>query len=61
MRVYISVDMEGISGVTRWEDVITAGDLHLNTNLTRVDSSCALRGIDKLTWWRAWRSSLRRS
>lgn len=25
MRVYISVDMEGISGVTRWQDVITAG------------------------------------
>jgi D-amino peptidase len=25
MRIYISVDMEGISGVTRWEDVITRG------------------------------------
>ena len=25
MRVYISVDMEGISGVTRWQDVITTG------------------------------------
>jgi D-amino peptidase len=25
MRVYISVDMEGVSGVTRWQDVITAG------------------------------------
>jgi D-amino peptidase len=25
MRVYISVDMEGISGVTRWQDVITSG------------------------------------
>src|SRR4051794_4813538 len=25
MRIYISVDMEGISGVTRWEDVITSG------------------------------------
>lgn len=25
MRIYISVDMEGISGVTRWQDVITSG------------------------------------
>ena len=25
MRIYISVDMEGISGVTRWEDVVTRG------------------------------------
>ena len=25
MRLYISVDMEGISGVTRWQDVITQG------------------------------------
>ena len=25
MRIYISVDMEGISGVTRWEDVIPRG------------------------------------
>ena len=25
MRVYLSVDMEGISGVTRWQDVITSG------------------------------------
>ncbi len=25
MRIYISVDMEGISGVTRWADVVTAG------------------------------------
>jgi D-amino peptidase len=25
MRIYISVDMEGVSGVTRWEDVITQG------------------------------------
>jgi D-amino peptidase len=25
MRIFISVDMEGVSGVTRWEDVITRG------------------------------------
>jgi D-amino peptidase len=25
MRVYISVDMEGVSGVTRWQDVSTVG------------------------------------
>jgi D-amino peptidase len=25
VRIYLSVDMEGISGVTRWQDVITSG------------------------------------
>src|SRR3954465_547313 len=25
MRIYISVDMEGVSGVTRWEDVVKGG------------------------------------
>ncbi len=25
VRIYISVDMEGISGVTRWQDVVTTG------------------------------------
>ncbi|MBI2704137.1 MAG: M55 family metallopeptidase [Actinobacteria bacterium] len=25
MRIYVSVDMEGISGVTRWQDVVTSG------------------------------------
>ncbi len=25
VRIYVSVDMEGISGVTRWQDVITTG------------------------------------
>ena len=25
MKIFISVDMEGVSGVTRWEDVITRG------------------------------------
>ena len=25
MRIYISVDMEGASGVTRWQDVVTTG------------------------------------
>jgi D-amino peptidase len=25
VRIYISVDMKGISGVTRWEDVVTGG------------------------------------
>ncbi len=25
MRIYISVDMEGISGVTRWQDVVASG------------------------------------
>jgi GT2 family glycosyltransferase len=47
--------------IDRWESLITAGDPHLNSHLTRVDSSCALRGPDETTWWRDWRSSLRRS
>jgi GT2 family glycosyltransferase len=47
--------------IDRWEPLITAGDPHLNPHLTRVDSSCALRGLDETTWWREWRSSLRRS
>jgi D-amino peptidase len=25
MRIYVSIDMEGVSGVTRWEDVATRG------------------------------------
>lgn len=47
--------------IDRWESLILVGDPHLNPNLTRVDSSCALRGFDETTWWREWRSSLRRS
>jgi GT2 family glycosyltransferase len=52
-------DIERFIG--RWETLITEGDPHLNANLTRVDSSCALRGTDEMVWWREWRSSLRRS
>ena len=36
MRIYISVDMEGVSGVTRWEDVVTAGHA-LGVTLVRSD------------------------
>ena len=25
MRIWLSIDMEGVSGVTRWQDVVTAG------------------------------------
>jgi GT2 family glycosyltransferase len=47
--------------IDRWEDLITAGDPFLNRNLTRVDSSCALRGPDEEGWWQDWRSTLGRS
>lgn len=47
--------------IDRWEAAIADGDPHLNANLTRVDSSCALRGLEEKGWWQEWRSSLRRS
>jgi GT2 family glycosyltransferase len=47
--------------VDRWENVIRAGDRFLSPNLTRVDSSCALRGPDEESWWQQWRSILSRS
>jgi GT2 family glycosyltransferase len=42
----------------RWEDSITSGDPFLNPELTRVDSSCALRDPGEGEWWRQWRSNL---
>jgi GT2 family glycosyltransferase len=47
--------------IDRWEQDILAGDPHLNPNLTRVDCSCALRGLGEKGWWQEWRSSLQRS
>jgi len=47
--------------VDRWEDLIMAGDPLLSAHLTRISSSCALRGTDEDGWWQAWRSSLARS
>ena len=46
--------------IDRWESLISDGDPHLNPHLTRVDSSCALRGSDEEGWWLEWRSSLER-
>ncbi len=45
MRVYISVDMEGISGVTRWQDVITAGqDYERARSWMTADVNAAIAG-----------------
>jgi GT2 family glycosyltransferase len=40
--------------VDRWKPSILAGDPYLNANLTRVDSSCALRAPDEEEWWQRW-------
>jgi GT2 family glycosyltransferase len=40
--------------IERWKSSILAGDPFLNPNLTRVDSSCALRGPDEEEWWHRW-------
>jgi O-antigen biosynthesis protein len=45
--------------IDRWEQVVERGDPHLNINLTRVDSSCAIRGPDEEGWWRQWRATLK--
>ncbi len=47
-----------VTFVERWEQVLEHGDPHLNINLTRVDSSCAIRGPDEEGWWRQWRATL---
>ncbi len=44
--------------VDRWEELIAAGDPFLNRHLTRLNSTCALRGPDEEGWWQAWRSTL---
>jgi len=47
--------------VDRWRPLIEDGDPFLNVHITRVDSSCALRGPDEEGWWQRWRSTLDRS
>ncbi|HEX3947311.1 MAG TPA: glycosyltransferase family 2 protein, partial [Acidimicrobiales bacterium] len=47
--------------VDRWEGLISAGDPFLNRNLSRLNSSCALREPDEDGWWQEWRSTLGRS
>jgi GT2 family glycosyltransferase len=43
--------------IERWKSTILAGDPYLNPNLTRVDSSCALRRPDEGEWWKNWYAS----
>jgi O-antigen biosynthesis protein len=43
--------------IERWKSTILAGDPYLNPNLTRVDSSCALRRPDEGEWWQQWYAS----
>ena len=45
--------------IDRWEHSIRAGDPYLNANLTRMDSSCRLRGPNEEEWWQQWRRNLR--
>ena len=45
MKVFISVDMEGISGLVRWKDVGPAGiDFELNRSLMTADANAAIEG-----------------
>jgi GT2 family glycosyltransferase len=40
--------------IERWKASILAGDPYLSPNLTRIDSSCALRGVGEEKWWHQW-------
>lgn len=44
--------------IDRWKASILAGDPYLNPHLTRVDSSCALRGPGEEEWWHRWHVGL---
>ena len=45
MKVYISVDMEGISGLVRWADVSSSGiDFERNRGLMTLDTNAAIEG-----------------
>jgi GT2 family glycosyltransferase len=44
--------------IDRWRASIEAGDPYLSPNLTRIDSSCALRGADEGDWWVRWYASI---
>ena len=45
MKVFISVDMEGISGLVRWMDVASQGiDFHINRRLMTADTNAAIAG-----------------
>jgi D-amino peptidase len=45
VKVFISVDMEGISGLVRWADVVTSGiDFERNRGLMTLDANAAVAG-----------------
>lgn len=44
--------------IERWKACILEGDPYLNPNLTRVDSSCALREPSEEQWWLRWHEGL---
>jgi O-antigen biosynthesis protein len=46
--------------IDRWKASILAGDPYLNPHLTRMDSSCALRGPNEEEWWKSWYAGLQR-
>lgn len=48
MKVFISVDMEGVSGLVRWQDVVTKGiDFERNRSLMTADANAAIEGAFK--------------
>jgi GT2 family glycosyltransferase len=47
--------------IERWQSSILAGDPYLSPNLTRVDSSCTLRGADEEKWWHQWYAEFSRT
>lgn len=45
MKIWLSVDMEGISGLVRWQDVIRSGmDFERNRRLMTLDANAAAQG-----------------
>jgi D-amino peptidase len=45
VKVFVSVDMEGISGLVRWADVVTQGiDFERNRRLMTLDANAAVAG-----------------
>lgn len=45
MKVFVSIDMEGVSGLVRWADVITAGmDYQRNRRFMTLDANAASAG-----------------
>jgi GT2 family glycosyltransferase len=44
--------------IDRWKEDILSGDPFLNPQLTRMDSSCALRDPAERDWWQRWYQGL---